>query len=144
MCRPGVGAANPLFSLWRALCPMAPASRTKSRRTAEESRTTCICKIFRNLKHCSKTLKEAAYTSLVRSVLDYSSTVWDPDLQKDIDCLKSIQHRAARFIYNNYGRTTSVTVMMKKLDWKPLSEHRREQRLILMYKIVNDVIAIPA
>jgi len=35
-----VGAANPLFSLWRALWrPTAPASRTKSRRTAEESRT---------------------------------------------------------------------------------------------------------
>jgi hypothetical protein len=62
----------------------------------------------------------------------------------DIDRLKSIQRRAAHFIYNNYGRTTSVTEMMKKLDWKALSERRREQRLILMYKIVNDLIAIPA
>jgi len=35
---------------------------------------------------------------------------------------------------------------MKKLDWKPLSERRREKRLILMYKIVNDhdLITIPA
>jgi hypothetical protein len=40
MCRPRVGAANPLFSLWRALWrPSAPASRTKSRRTTEVSRT---------------------------------------------------------------------------------------------------------
>jgi hypothetical protein len=40
MCRPGVGATNPLFSLWRALRrPTAPASRAKSRWTAEESRT---------------------------------------------------------------------------------------------------------
>ena len=92
----------------------------------------CICKIFRNLKHFSKTLKETAYTSFVRSVLDYSSTVWDPYLQKDIDRLESIQRRAARFNYNNYGRTTSVTEMMKKLDWKPLSERRREQSLIIM------------
>jgi hypothetical protein len=58
--------------------------------------------------------------------------------------LESIQRRTARFSYNDYGRTTSVTEMMKKLDWKPLSERRREQRLILMYKIVNDLIAIPA
>jgi hypothetical protein len=37
---PGVGAANLLFSLWRVLRrPTAPASRTKSRRTAKESRT---------------------------------------------------------------------------------------------------------
>jgi hypothetical protein len=34
--------------------------------------------------------------------------------------------------------------MMKKLDLKPLSKHRREQHLILVYKIVNDLIAIPA
>ena len=32
---------------------------------------------------------------------------------------------------------------MKKLDWKPLSERRREQGLIPMNKIVNDLIAIP-
>ena len=39
MCRARVGTANLLFSLWRALwSPTAPASRTKSRRTAEESR----------------------------------------------------------------------------------------------------------
>ena len=36
MCWPGVWAANPLFSLWRALWhPMSPASRTKR----QESRT---------------------------------------------------------------------------------------------------------
>ena len=106
--------------------------------------TSTLGFLRRNLKHCSKTLKETAYTSLVRSVLDYSSTVWDPYLQKDIDCLESIQRRAARFVYNDYGRTTSVTEMMKKLDRKPLSERRWEHLLILMYKIVNDLIAIPA
>ena len=43
MCRYGVGAVNPLFFLWRALWrPTAPASRTKSRRTAEESRTMYV------------------------------------------------------------------------------------------------------
>jgi hypothetical protein len=40
MCRLRVGAANSLFSLWRAFWrPTAPASQTKSRRTAEESQT---------------------------------------------------------------------------------------------------------
>jgi hypothetical protein len=53
------------------------------------------------------------------SVLDYSSTVWDPYLQTDIDRLESIQRRAARFGDNDYERKTSVTELMKKLDWKP-------------------------
>ena len=40
MCRLRVGAANSLFSLWRAFWrPTAPASQTISRRTAEESQT---------------------------------------------------------------------------------------------------------
>ena len=106
--------------------------------------TSTLGFLRRNLKHCSKTLKSTAYTSLIRSVLDYSSTVWDPYLQKDIDRLESIQRRAARFINNDYSRTSSVTDMITKLDWKPLHERRRENRLILMYKIVNDLIAIPA
>ena len=69
--------------------------------------------------------------------------MWDLYLQKDIDRLESIQFRAARFACNDYGRKTSVTELMKKLDWKPLSERRREQGLIPMNKIVNDLIAIP-
>jgi hypothetical protein len=50
-----------------------------------------ICVSAGIAKHCSKTLKETAYTSLVSSILDYSSTVWDPYLQKEIE---SIQRRA--------------------------------------------------
>jgi hypothetical protein len=41
--------------------------------------------IRRNPKHCNKKFKETAYISLVRSVMDYLDTVWDPYLQKDID-----------------------------------------------------------
>jgi hypothetical protein len=52
MCQPRVGAANQMFSLWRALWrPTAPASRIKSRRTAEESRTSSFYSNFLQL-HC--------------------------------------------------------------------------------------------
>ena len=100
--------------------------------------------IRRNLKHCNKKFKETAYISLVRSVLDYSATVWDPYLTKDIERLKSIQRRGARFVQNDYQRTSSVTSMMNELGWKPLAHRRREQRLILLFKIINDLVAIPA
>jgi hypothetical protein len=51
----GVGVANPLFFLWRALRrPSAPASQTKSRRTAEESRTIIlVCRVFNLFKETS-------------------------------------------------------------------------------------------
>ena len=100
--------------------------------------------IRRNLKNCDKKFKETAYISLVRSVLDYSSTIWDPHLKQDIDRIENIQRRAARFVQSDYTRTSSVTSMMEELGWKPLHERRREQRLTLLYKIVNDLVAIPA
>jgi hypothetical protein len=52
--------------------------------------------------------------------------------------------RADRFIYSDYKRTSSVTTMMNELGWKPLNERRKEQRLVLLFKIVNDLVAIPA
>ena len=96
--------------------------------------------IRRNLKYSTRYFKETAYRSLVRSVLDYASSVWDPFLKKDIDRLEGIQRKAARFVCNDYGRTSSVA----DLGWKPLAERRREQRLLVFYKLVNDLVAIPA
>jgi hypothetical protein len=33
--------------------------------------------------------------------------------------------------------------MMESLKWTPLAKRRPEQRLILLFKIVNDLVAIP-
>ena len=46
--------------------------------------------LWRNLKVCPPKLRETAYFSLVRSSLEYSSAVWDPFRQKDIDKLEKI------------------------------------------------------
>ena len=100
--------------------------------------------IRRNLKHSNKTFKEQAYKSLVRSVLDYASIVWDPYQQKDINKIEAIQRRAARFICNDYHRNSSVTSMMETLKWKPLQQHRRELRLSFLHKMINDLVAVPA
>jgi hypothetical protein len=56
--------ANPLFSLWRALWrPTAPASRTKSRRTAEESRTRLW---YESVKKCY--LSKSTSTLLIHTI----------------------------------------------------------------------------
>ena len=38
----------------------------------------------RNFKHCSRQVKAATYTSVVRPVLEYAAPVWDPYRQADI------------------------------------------------------------
>ena len=97
-----------------------------------------------NLKHANRDLKELAYTSLERSILEYSSTVWDPFYKKDIDRLERVQRRSARFVLNDYKPLSSVTSMASQLGWKPLAERRREHRLYLLYKIINGLVAISA
>ena len=65
----------------------------------------------RNLYSCPQEVKEAAYKGLVRPVLDYGSSVWDPPgvvLQEE---LESVQKRAARFVTGNYNYETG------EYDW---------------------------
>ena len=80
---------------------------------------------------------------MVRSVLEYPSTVWDPHYRDDIKQIEMVQRRAARFVKNDYGSRSSVTQMMSDLNWKSLQDRRRDSRLVLLYKIINELVAIP-
>lgn len=68
--------------------------------------------LWRNLRHCPKELREQAYISLVRSIMEYSASVWDPHLKKDKLELERAQRRAARFVTGDSQWSSSVTAMM--------------------------------
>ena len=99
--------------------------------------------IKRNLKDCPQKLKEIAYFSLVRSFVDYASAVWDPHQKFNQVKLEMVQRRAARFVKNRYRRTDSVTAMLDELAWPILSKRRKDARLILFYKIINNLAQVP-
>jgi len=99
--------------------------------------------IRRNLKNCPKVFKEQAYISLVRPILEYGCIIWDPHTRKNIVHLESIQRRAARFVSNDYGHQSSVTKMMKRLNWRPLNERRRDHRLAFFHKVIIEQVAVP-
>ena len=61
----------------------------------------------------------------------------------DIQKVEAVQRRAARWVYRDYSYTSSVTAMMKDLNWRPLDQRRIDSRLI-MYKATYDLVAIPA
>ena len=85
-----------------------------------------------------------AILSLVRSSIEYASSMWDPHLIKDIDSLGRIQRRVARWITNTYDQSTcSVTMLLQELKFEPLEERRRVSRLAFLYKILNEHVAVP-
>ena len=69
--------------------------------------------IYRNLCQCPSTVKCNYYKSMVRPVLEYASTVWDPlysypYTSTNINKLQSVQRRAARFFVLTIFQTPPV------------------------------------
>lgn len=96
--------------------------------------------IKRNFWNCSPSAKETAYKTLVRPKLEYASSVWDPYHKTYIESLEKVQRRAARFIKNDYQRSSSVTNMLKELKWDTLEDRRTKTRLVTIYKETHGII----
>ena len=92
----------------------------------------------RNLKISSRSIKETAYKTFVRPILEYSSTVWDPESVANINKLEAVQRRAARFTLSRYHNTSSVSAMIASLKWPSLRHRRKVSRLVMMKKILDN------
>ena len=75
-----------------------------------------------------------AYKILVRPIVEYSSTVWSPHTDQNIEKLEMIQRRVARWTLHNYS-TYAVS-------WRSLEQRRSDSRLCLFYKIIHGLVAI--
>lgn len=96
--------------------------------------------LSRNLRVAPQSCKQNAYSALVRSRLEYSSTVWKPTTVKDTKMLEKVQNRAARFIMHDYKSREkgSVTKMKETLNLEQLEQRRNKKRLQMLAKIVAD------
>ena len=98
----------------------------------------------RNLTACPQDVKESAYKGLVRPILEYGSSVWDPHSLLLQDELEKVQKRAARFVTGNYNfETGSMTGILEKLKWESLKKRRKDSRLIMLYKGLKGAASIP-
>ena len=90
----------------------------------------------RNLSDCS--FKVRAATTMVRPILQCAACTWDTYLQKDIQQLEQIQHRAAGFTFKNcYDRT-----QLLDFGWERLQERRKASRLAMLHKINKGFVGI--
>ena len=93
---------------------------------------------------CPQNVKEAAYKGMVRPILEYGSSVWDPHPDKLKKELEKVQNRAARFVTRNYDyETGSLTGILGQLKWESLKKMRKDNRLILLYKGLKGKAKIP-
>jgi len=96
----------------------------------------------RSLYWCSKETKLRVYLSLVRPILKYVSTVWDPYTIKDSDQFERVQQPAARWVCSNYDWKCSVTSLLENLQWSTLKHRRKVVHLITFYKSIYDSTAL--
>ena len=92
-----------------------------------------------NIRHCPEPCRRTAYIALVRSVLEYRSTVWDPYYVKDIDRLEKVQRQAARLISGDYATREPgcISKMLKDQGLQSLQDRRMVARLTFFYKVVE-------
>ena len=91
------------------------------------------------------TPEHSLHTYLVRPRIKYSAAVWDPHTQKYKDIPERVNRRAARVVYKKsfWDKEVSPTKLIQELGWKTLETRREHQRLSMMYKISNHLVAIP-
>ena len=95
-----------------------------------------------NIRSKNPELREMAYKTLVRPLVEYSSSVWGPYTKSNIARLEMVQRRAARWTLSDYSPYASVTQMLQFLGWRSFEQRRSDSRLCLFYKIIYGLVAI--
>ena len=73
----------------------------------------------------------------MRPIVEYSATVWNPYVAKNIQQVEMIQRRAARWVLGCYDRLDSVNDMLSSLKWRSLELRKSDARLCMLYKESN-------
>jgi hypothetical protein len=66
----------------------------------------------------------------------------DPHIAEHRKKIEMVQRRAARYACNRYHNTSSITDMLQTLTW-PTLQRRLKTKLIMFYKIVHHIVAVP-
>ena len=98
--------------------------------------------LMRNFHNCTKKIKEKLYSTLVKPHLQYASAAWNPGTKKNKELLEKVQSRAARYVVGDFQKTSSVTGMLKELNWETVEESRIKSRIRTLHKIITNQLAI--
>ena len=98
--------------------------------------------IKRNVKTKNESVKELAYKTLVRPLVEYASTIWSPHTKQNTQKIEMVQRRAARWVNNNYSTYDSVSTMLDNLGWRSLENRRIDSHLFMFHRIIYGYVAL--
>ena len=93
--------------------------------------------ILRTFKYRDSNTYKQLYIQYVRPLLEFSSPVWCPWTQTDIDCLEKVQIKAVKQIRGLKGRTYQER--LRELDMMSLETRRLRNDLIQTFKIIRGI-----
>ena len=67
--------------------------------------------------------------------MNYARVVWDPHTTANINKLEVVQRRSVRFSQKTTTNKCSV--------WLPLQQRRKNNKLLMFYKIIHGLVAVP-
>ena len=102
-----------------------------------------VAKIRRNIRTTSEATKTLAYQTLVRLSLEYASCVWAPHWKHLREGVEKVQRRAVRYVCGIFEQQTPITDTQMALGFDTL-EQRRLKAVVMGYKIINDLVAVPS
>ena len=76
--------------------------------------------------------------------MEYCCTIWNPNTKELKHRVEMVQRRAARFTTRRYRNTSSVSEMLDHLNWETLGSRRTKSSITMFYKVVNNLVDIPA
>ena len=79
--------------------------------------------VMRIVKKRNKNSKMLAYLSLVRPILEYRATCWDPYRECQISALDHVKNKFTKFAHHSGGS-----------DWESLAQRRKTARMCALYK----------
>ena len=85
--------------------------------------------LHRQFHNASPTCKDQLYKSLVLPILDYCSSLWDPNYATHVSKLESVQKFAARFVTGRWS--DNYDSLLSHLKWSKLSTRGKKQKLVM-------------
>ncbi len=113
---------------------------------AKKAHTTLYF-IYRTLKYCPRSSRATAYTSVVRSGMEHCAGIWDtpppPSNRTKTPWRRSIDELSC-VLQQDLARSQHQPHLPVAIPWRESLEARRyNQRMVLMYNITHDLIAVP-